>query len=94
MLADNGDIPRKQMSAEASTIAVTSDLGSYVRERKTELPAESLGYLSSQDSKTYSDAVSATACLSTPKRVRSRRKRVALALTDWNQIPAYLKDNE
>ena len=31
---------------------------------------------------------------SVPPRVRSKRKRVALALNDWNQIPGYLKDNE
>ena len=29
-----------------------------------------------------------------PPRVRTRRKRVALDLNEWNQLPSYLKDNE
>jgi hypothetical protein len=37
---------------------------------------------------------SISASVNTPQRVRSRRKRVKLALNDWNQLPAYLKDNE
>ena len=31
---------------------------------------------------------------SVPSRLRSRRKRVALALKDWERVPSYLRDNE
>jgi len=37
---------------------------------------------------------SINASVNTPQRVRSKRKRVKLALNDWNQLPTYLKDNE
>ena len=31
---------------------------------------------------------------SVPSRIRSRRRRVALSLKDWERVPSYLRDNE
>lgn len=43
---------------------------------------------------TESKAARNAACTSVPSRIRSRRKRVALALKDWERVPSYLRDNE
>ena len=85
------------MAEEAKVSEAPSTASSFLDSRLGSEPCDGKANdASSTDTKFGLESTAARKAVSTsvPPRIRSRRKRVALALKDWERVPSYLRDNE